>query len=69
MIIAILNLKPRKLKGVESAAMVLAADNTQNNTAKVLVPPPNSQLGDRITLQVFTSLLHGLEILLKFHRG
>lgn len=49
LVVTLLNLKPKKLKGVESAAMILAAEN--EGKAQILVPPHNSTPGDRIFLE------------------
>jgi len=49
LVVTIMNLKPRKMRGVESAAMVLAGD--MNNVVSILTPPPGSNVGDRVFLK------------------
>eukprot|EP01116_Phalansterium_solitarium_P002702 TRINITY_DN1289_c0_g1_i1.p2 TRINITY_DN1289_c0_g1~~TRINITY_DN1289_c0_g1_i1.p2 ORF type:complete len:251 (-),score=104.89 TRINITY_DN1289_c0_g1_i1:41-793(-) len=50
-VVTILNLKPRKLKGVESQAMILAGDDAASNLVRILTPPEGSDVGDRVFLQ------------------
>ncbi|KAJ1965880.1 hypothetical protein GGI12_000452 [Dipsacomyces acuminosporus] len=44
------NMKPRKLRGIESQGMLLAASNTDNGSVavEVLEAPANSRPGDRV---------------------
>ncbi|KAG2391902.1 hypothetical protein C9374_013387 [Naegleria lovaniensis] len=52
-VLAILNLKPKKLAGVLSEAMVLAGStgSGDNETVKVLEPADEAQVGDRVILE------------------
>lgn len=49
-VVAILNLRPAKLAGVVSEAMLLAGSTTEDGKTivKLLEPPQNSNIGDRI---------------------
>eukprot|EP01119_Soliformovum_irregulare_P005064 TRINITY_DN1641_c0_g1_i2.p1 TRINITY_DN1641_c0_g1~~TRINITY_DN1641_c0_g1_i2.p1 ORF type:complete len:263 (-),score=70.65 TRINITY_DN1641_c0_g1_i2:89-787(-) len=47
-VVVLLNLKPRKLKGVESAGMILAGDT--GAVVKALAVPDNASVGDRIVI-------------------
>lgn len=61
-VIAILNLKPKKLAGVMSEAMILAGTELGNeNNVKLLEPPVDAQVGDRVVLasDVENKLLDG----------
>jgi len=49
LVVTVLNLKPRKIRGIESAAMVLAAEC--NNVVRLLDPAENSKAGDRVFLK------------------
>ena len=51
LVVVLCNLKPAKLKGVESAAMVLAASNPEHTIVELVTPPPDSKAGDRITFE------------------
>eukprot|EP01027_Heterolobosea_sp_BB2_P018811 GEZU01026440.1.p2 GENE.GEZU01026440.1~~GEZU01026440.1.p2 ORF type:complete len:116 (-),score=36.50 GEZU01026440.1:175-522(-) len=54
-VVAITNLKPAKLRGVESQAMLLAGDDTKTvpdqHNVKLLTPPASSVPGDRVYLK------------------
>ena len=49
MVVALCNLKPAKMRGVTSEAMVLCASTQEK--VEVLIPPPGSCPGDRITVE------------------
>jgi len=51
MVACVLNLKPAKLKGVMSEAMVLCASTPEK--VELLVPPESAQIGDRVTVAGF----------------
>lgn len=51
MVAVLCNLKPSKLRGVLSEAMVLCASTPEK--VELLVPPPEAQVGDRITVEGF----------------
>ena len=52
MVLVLCNLKPSKLRGVLSEAMVMCASTPEK--VELLVPPPGAQVGDRITVEGFT---------------
>ena len=47
-IIVLVNLKPRKLKGVESQGMLLAAVNSDESKIKLLQPDDDIEIGSRV---------------------
>jgi tRNA-binding EMAP/Myf-like protein len=47
LVVLLCNLKPAKLRGVASEAMVLCASTPEK--VELLVPPENAQVGDRVT--------------------
>ncbi len=47
------NLKPAKLKGIESKGMILAA--TKDEKVELVTPPSGSSLGEQITVEGFPS--------------
>jgi len=49
LVLLVCNLKPMKLKGVESQAMVLAASNEEHTKVELLIPPPGSKIGERLS--------------------
>ncbi len=51
MVVLLGNLKPAKLKGVMSEAMVLCASTPEK--VELLVPPAGAQIGDRVTVSGF----------------
>jgi len=42
------NLKPQKMKGIESQAMVLAASDADHKVVELLTPPADCALGERV---------------------
>jgi tyrosyl-tRNA synthetase len=44
------NLKPCKLKGVLSSAMILAASDAEHKTVEVVFPSQDSEVGERVTV-------------------
>jgi len=44
------NLKPAKMRGVESGGMVLCGANEAQNTVQLLEPPPGAKVGERIVI-------------------
>lgn len=51
MVVVLTNLKPAKVRGIESAGMVLAASNADHTQVEVLDPPAGVAPGDRITFE------------------
>mmetsp|Transcript_18883 Transcript_18883/g.49199 ORF Transcript_18883/g.49199 Transcript_18883/m.49199 type:complete len:233 (-) Transcript_18883:128-826(-) len=53
LVVAVCNLKPAKLAGVASEAMLLAADreDASGRVVRMLEPPPGSQPGDQVFLE------------------
>lgn len=49
LVVVVANLKPSKLKGVESAGMVLAASNSDHTEVQIIDPPANAVVGERVT--------------------
>ncbi len=52
MVVLVCNLKPTKLRGVMSEAMVLCASTPEK--VELMVPPPGAAIGDRVTCEGFT---------------
>lgn len=52
MVVLLCNLKPSKLRGVLSEAMVLCASTPEK--VELLVPPANAAIGDRVTVDGFS---------------
>ena len=48
------NLKPAKMRGIESAAMVLCANSADGTLVEVLEPPSDSNPGDKLVFDGFT---------------
>ena len=48
-VILFLNLAPRKMRGVESQGMILAAGNKETNTCVLISPEKDIELGTRIS--------------------
>jgi len=53
MVVCVCNLKPSKLRGVTSEAMVLAASNADHTKVELLDPEPSSKIGERVTFDGF----------------
>ena len=49
--LVVCNMKPRKMQGVDSQAMVLAAQSADGKTVQLLQPPAGSVIGDAISFQ------------------
>ncbi|KAH3742851.1 tyrosine--tRNA ligase, cytoplasmic [Pelomyxa schiedti] len=47
------NLKPSKLRGVMSEAMILAASNPEHTQVEVVFPPADTPIGERVTVAGF----------------
>jgi aminoacyl tRNA synthase complex-interacting multifunctional protein 1 len=52
-VICVCNLKPAKMRGVESSAMVLCATSTDDTMLECIQPPPNAAPGSRVYIQGF----------------
>ena len=50
MLCVICNLKPAKLKGIESQGMVLAAGNAEHTVVELITPPAGAKVGERLVL-------------------
>lgn len=53
LVVVLCNLKPSKLRGILSEAMVMCASDKENNKVELLEPPQNSQPGDRIVFEKY----------------
>jgi len=53
MVVVLCNLKPSKMRGIVSEAMVMCASTPDK--VEILAPPPGSAPGDRVTVDGFTS--------------
>jgi aminoacyl tRNA synthase complex-interacting multifunctional protein 1 len=51
MVVLVCNLKPSKLRGVLSEAMVLCASTPEK--VELMLPPSGAQIGDRVTVEGF----------------
>jgi len=51
LVVAVLNLKPRKLKGIESQGMILGADDAVKKDASFVLEPAQANVGDRVFLE------------------
>ena len=49
--VLICNLKPAKMRGIESEAMVLAASDVEHTKVELLDPPPAAAIGERVTFE------------------
>lgn len=50
-VIVVCNMKPSKFKGVQSEAMVLAANSDDGKTVKLVAPPADCPAGERIAVE------------------
>lgn len=46
-VVLLCNLKPAKMRGIESQAMVLCATSKDGNTVECLIPPAGAKPGDK----------------------
>ena len=53
LVVALCNLKPAKLRGVLSEAMVMCASDKENNKVELLEPPEGSVPGDRVVFDQY----------------
>jgi len=53
-VVVVCNLKPSNLKGVKSEAMVLAASNSDHTQVELLIPPPGTKVGERVTFDGYS---------------
>ena len=53
MVVLVCNLKPAKMRGIESQAMVLAANSADGQTVELVQPPAGSKPGDKATFKGF----------------
>jgi aminoacyl tRNA synthase complex-interacting multifunctional protein 1 len=54
MVLLLCNLKPAKMRGIESQAMVLCATSSDGNTVEFLQPPAGARVGDRASFDGFS---------------
>ena len=52
-VVLLCNLKPAKMRGIESAAMVLCANSADGSAVELLTPPAGSKIGDRVSFEGF----------------
>jgi methionine--tRNA ligase beta chain len=52
-VVLLCNLKPAKMRGIESQAMVLCATSTDGNTVELVEPHASSKPGDVVTFEGF----------------
>jgi len=45
------NLKPMKMRGIESRAMILAGSNSDHTKVEVVFPPQDTPIGERVTVE------------------
>ena len=59
LVVAIINLKPAKLAGIESCAMICAGSAVENGAevVKILETPQNSEVGDQIFIENYESVV------------
>eukprot|EP01135_Chromosphaera_perkinsii_P011654 Nk52_evm1s2464 gene=Nk52_evmTU1s2464 len=50
MVVVMCNLKPAKMRGVLSQAMVMCASNAETGKVEVLIPPAGAKPGDRVVV-------------------
>jgi len=53
MVVVLCNLKPAKMRGVESNGMVLCGSREDPKEVEPLTPPPGSQPGDKVTVESY----------------
>ncbi|XP_035207785.1 tyrosine--tRNA ligase, cytoplasmic-like [Stegodyphus dumicola] len=51
LVVALCNLKPAKMRGIESQAMILCASREEPREVELLCPPNNSKPGDRVFVE------------------
>ncbi|KAL0274251.1 UNVERIFIED_CONTAM: hypothetical protein PYX00_006722 [Menopon gallinae] len=54
LVVVLCNLKPAKMRGVESAGMVLCASTADHTSVEVLDPPKNSSPGDKVFIEGYS---------------
>mmetsp|Transcript_23116 Transcript_23116/g.38029 ORF Transcript_23116/g.38029 Transcript_23116/m.38029 type:complete len:249 (+) Transcript_23116:26-772(+) len=54
MVIVLANLKPRKMRGIESNGMVLAASNPEHTQVELVRPPEGAVPGEKVTFEGLT---------------
>ncbi|CAG8753682.1 2832_t:CDS:2 [Dentiscutata erythropus] len=62
-VVAVCNLKPARLQGIESQAMLLAASSPDGTQIELLDPPVDSEIGEQIVWKGFGSAKRDNEIL------
>ena len=49
------NLKPAKMRGIESCAMILAASNEDHTKVEVVFPPQDAPVGERVSVEGYNA--------------
>jgi len=52
-VVCVCNLKPAKMRGVMSQAMVLCGENADASVVEIVDPPAGAQVGERVTVEGF----------------
>ena len=52
-VVCVCNMKPAKMRGIESQAMVLCGENADASVVEMVRPPPGAQPGDRLGCEGF----------------
>ncbi|RMZ53286.1 hypothetical protein APUTEX25_005275 [Auxenochlorella protothecoides] len=47
-VVVLANLKPRNMRGIKSAGMLLCASNSEHTEVEPLLPPEGAQVGERV---------------------
>jgi len=51
LVVLVCNMKADKFQGVQSEAMLLAANNTEGTIVELVEPPPTAKIGERIAIE------------------
>lgn len=54
-VVLVCNLKPANMRGIKSAAMVLAATSVDGSTVELVEPPSAAAVGERVTAEGYTA--------------
>lgn len=53
-VVCVCNMKPAKMRGIVSAAMVLCAESEDGSVVEIITPPAGAAPGERVTVAGFT---------------
>ena len=70
LVVVLCNLKPAKLKGVESKGMVLCASVSKDDGTKCvepLIPPEGATPGDRVHIEGYENEVRSIQITVSSH--